>query len=251
MGKKTIMKRREYYVYVWLDPRKQGKYKYGDHKFLHEPLYVGKGTGRRLGTSKHEHNPILQNKLQKMKPIILILFNKLTEKKSIELEKLLISLIGRRVNGGPLCNLTDGGDGISGHIHSKETKLKMSEATKNRKPVSEETKKKISETKTGRKLTKEHIEKIRKSNTGKKRTEEYCKKMSILRKGEKRSEEAKKKMSIAKLGKKQSEETIQKRIAFLKGKKMTDQFKLKISKGIKQHWLYRKENKIFPYNTPN
>lgn len=38
----------KFYVYVYLDPRKPGKYKYGEYEFDYEPFYVGKGTGRRI-----------------------------------------------------------------------------------------------------------------------------------------------------------------------------------------------------------
>ena len=40
----------QFYTYVYLDPRKSGKYKYSEYKFDYEPFYVGKGCGNRYIT---------------------------------------------------------------------------------------------------------------------------------------------------------------------------------------------------------
>ena len=37
-----------FYVYAYLDPRKPGKFKYGEYEFTHEPFYIGKGTKSRI-----------------------------------------------------------------------------------------------------------------------------------------------------------------------------------------------------------
>jgi len=139
----------EYYVYVYLDPRKLGIYAYGEYEFDHEPIYVGKGKRKRAYYFE-KRNPVLKNKLAKFgKPIVKILVEKVAEAKALKLEKTLIALIGRFDLGeGPLCNLTDGGEGASGCIRSEEFKQNLRNRT-----VSEETRKKLSDGAIGKKKT--------------------------------------------------------------------------------------------------
>ena len=174
-----------YYVYVYLDPRKPGVYKYsGDFKFNFEPFYVGKGKKRRMKhhiweaktESQHWCNPHKKAKIKKiisqnLKPEIKIIFETDNEREAFEKEKNTIAAIGRHPIG-PLTNMTDGGDGISGYKQSEETKRKIGQ-----------------------------------SNSGKKRTKDQLKSMSERVKGSnhpfyggKRSEEVKKKVSIANSG---------------------------------------------------
>ena len=35
---------KKYYVYIYIDPRKPGKFKYGEYEFDYEPFYIGKGS---------------------------------------------------------------------------------------------------------------------------------------------------------------------------------------------------------------
>ena len=63
LRKRDKMKSFEFYVYIWLDPRKLGKYVYGNYEFDHEPIYVGKGKGGRLNDLTRHWNPILRNKM--------------------------------------------------------------------------------------------------------------------------------------------------------------------------------------------
>jgi len=117
-----------YYVYVYLDPRKPGKYVYGDYCFLYEPFYVGKGTGYRFlelkrGRNKHFKNKIKKINKCKLSPIVIKIKENIINEESINLEIRLINLIGRKdLSKGSLINFTDGGEGTSGYKYSKETR---------------------------------------------------------------------------------------------------------------------------------
>ena len=159
-------------------------------------------------------------------------------------------------------NMTIGGEGISGLIHTNESKRKMSIAQKG-KIVSEETKKKMSTSSKGKnkgkipwnkgiphseetlkKISlsllgkpsamkgKKHSEetklKLSKANTGKKHTEETKEKLSKVGKGRVHSIETKKKMSIAQMGKTFSEETRKRMGIAQKGKIISNSTREKI-----------------------
>jgi len=126
-----------YYIYIYLDPRKSGQYCYKDFCFLSEPMYIGKGKGKRykeVGSKKRSQ--LFINKINKIKqsglePIVFKLYENLNENQSFELEKNLIKEIGRiDLNFGSLLNMTDGGEGISGFTFSKFSKIKMSNSQK-------------------------------------------------------------------------------------------------------------------------
>lgn len=169
-----------YYVYVFLDSRKPGEYKYGKYKFEYEPFYVGKGSGKRI--FKHLQDKAKSNlhKYRKIKkiiketgkePIYLKIKENLAEKNAFELEARIIKKIGRfDLKTGPLTNLIDGGCGGSGSANvtpksrkkmgdftrgktfeeiygkekAKEIKLKIAEANKKRE-FSEEQRNKVSD----------------------------------------------------------------------------------------------------------
>lgn len=119
----------KYYVYVFTDPRKPGKFIYGDFIFDHEPFYVGKGCGTRPrqhlkdSSLSAKYNIIKNGKLnniieQGFNPLdyCIIAFNNLTNDDALQKEMDVIKLIGRIISkNGPLSNLTDGGDGTSGY----------------------------------------------------------------------------------------------------------------------------------------
>jgi len=124
-----------FYIYVYLDTRKPGKFIYGDYCFLYEPFYVGKGKGKRLmiisNRSYYFKNKINKIKVSGLELLVLKLKENLNEEESFILESELIKLIGRKdLNEGSLINFTDGGEGASGCIPSEETRKLMSEKRK-------------------------------------------------------------------------------------------------------------------------
>ena len=128
----------DYYVYIYLDSRKPGKFVYGEFEFDYEPFYVGKGKGDRF--RRHlffykKYKTHFYLKLKKIieegfQPIILKHFEELTEEESFLKERNLIEIIGREISGGPFVNQSDGGEGQSGFKHKLETRTKISESLK-------------------------------------------------------------------------------------------------------------------------
>jgi hypothetical protein len=157
MNKNQTLFMNDFYVYIYLDTRKSGKFIYGDLEFEYEPIYVGKGRGDRYKRHFQFYNLYKSHFYSKLKnileegfePIILKKYENLTETESFKKERELIEIIGRKSKGGPLTNQSDGGEGQSGFIHNEETKSKISESLKNNKEFqdymkTEEYRKKIS-----------------------------------------------------------------------------------------------------------
>jgi len=151
-----------FYVYALLDPRKPGRYEYGDICFLYEPFYIGKGTGRR--TSRHlsrdrlKSNTPKNQKIKKLlssnlKPIEQIFISNLNSDDALKIEIDMIKFIGRKDTGkGILTNTADGGEGAScGHIVKNSTRKKISNSLKGKN--------------VGRKLTKSWKQKIKDNNS--------------------------------------------------------------------------------------
>lgn len=118
----------KFYVYVYLDPR--------PGKGL-QPIYVGKGTVDLDRASYHWErrcvNPFLQSVLDKIRaaglvPQITIAAYMENEDEAFAMERDLIAQYGRRdLRTGSLCNLTDGGQGVSGLKYSEERLRKARE----------------------------------------------------------------------------------------------------------------------------
>ncbi len=99
------------------------------------PLYVGKGKGRRwlehglpsrVGRSSYLQKVINKAREQGLELPRLKLAENLTEQKAFEYERAFIAAIGRVAHGGPLANLTDGGEGASGAIFTDDHRSKLS-----------------------------------------------------------------------------------------------------------------------------
>lgn len=105
----------EYYVYVFLDPRKKGNFVYDNVSFEYEPFYVGKGKGDRIQNSLHDVNNS-KNKTQLIHeiissglyPISLKLYNNVSNENAYKLERELIRKIGRLNENSVLVNITKG-----------------------------------------------------------------------------------------------------------------------------------------------
>lgn len=188
------------------------------------PCYVGKGKDDRwlchfkIGAAHtNRHLARIIAKAGGMLPKIKFREG-LTEAEALALEVALIAAIGREARGGPLVNLTDGGDGVSGMRHSveaktairtkmlgrvisKETRLKISAATLG-KVVSEETRAKIGAASATKTHSDETKRKIGDAQRGKYRvfSEAHCAKLSAARKGTKLTESHKAAIAAAQIG---------------------------------------------------
>ena len=208
----------DYYIYFYLRSRDSAIGKAGT------PYYVGKGKGRRAYHTGHSYA------VPKDKNNIVFVLNNLTEEQAFQNEIDFISWYGRVDSGnGILRNLTDGGEGMSGWVHSEETKRKIGEANKGKlnymfgKTRSEETKRKIGEASKGKILSEETKRKIGESNKGK-----TC------------SEETKRKIGEANKGK----------LNYMFGKTHSEESRRKIGEASKLYWQNKKilKENILPFD---
>jgi len=194
---------KEFYIYVYLDPRIIGEYKYDKYIFNNEPFYIGKGSGLRfkdhVKKSRLENNKqnFLKNRKIKsilkdnLNPIIKIIFKSTNEKMVLLEEIKIIKLIGRKIlNTGTLTNLTDGGDGCENRFITEEFRKKQSDIMKSyykAHPPTKETNDKISKTLLSRKIirSEETKNKIGVANKNRKFSDEYIKVLKKIRKGPK------------------------------------------------------------------
>ena len=177
-----------------------------------EPFYIGIGSDNsyKRANDKHGRNKIWNDIVTKTNYEVEILCDNISWEKALIKEIEFISIYGRiDKQNGTLSNLTDGGEGALGNIHTEETKQKLSNRFKGTKhtkesidkireagkrPCSEETKRKISQANKGQIITKEQVEKTRLANTGKKRTEATKEKIRLGNTGKKYSLETREKI---------------------------------------------------------
>ena len=137
---------KRFYVYYYLRP--DGS-----------PYYVGKGSGNRVSVSSR------RGCQKPSDEYITIVKDDLTEEESFGLEMTLIKFWGRKDNGtGILRNLTDGGEGCSGMVHSEETRRVISEKRQKQvfsSEVIERRNQSISESRRGVVVPYENKEKVR------------------------------------------------------------------------------------------
>jgi hypothetical protein len=133
---------KKFYVYIYLDPRKPGLYKYqvGRRilKLSYGPFYAGKGNGDRY-KGPHNSQRYLKNKINKIYSATggsykVFKFYCSSEENALLIEKLLINTIGRKDLGlGPLVNLTDGGEGCSNPSNRTRERMGRSHTGKPKK----------------------------------------------------------------------------------------------------------------------
>ena len=147
-----------------------------------EVFYIG------IGNNKRAYNKINRNIhwkriVNKYEYRVEILSDNLTWENAQEAEIQLIKLYGRiNLKTGPLCNMTDGGEGCVGHVYSEKTIERFKEIGRQR-------------------MTEKYKQYMLSFNIGKFVSEETRKKSSIANKGRKNSELSKLNISKGKINK--------------------------------------------------
>jgi hypothetical protein len=135
-------------------------------KDLNVPFYVGIGKNLNRAYSKSNRNNHWLSIVQKTEYDVQIILDEIDYEFAKEKEKEFIDLYKRKVDGGTLCNITKGGDGVLGIVHSEEARKKMGEPNKG-KTISEWHRKRISEFHTGKVVAKQTKEKMSEKMSGK------------------------------------------------------------------------------------
>jgi hypothetical protein len=134
---------------------------------LNVPFYIGIGNSISRAYSKTHRNKYWISIVGKTSYEIEILFDNITYGFAKEKEKEFIDLYKRKEDGGTLCNITRGGDGVLGIKHTKEAREKMGAPNKG-KTISEWHKKRISEFHKGKIISEETKRKMSEKAKGEK-----------------------------------------------------------------------------------
>jgi group I intron endonuclease len=128
------------------------------------------------------------------------------------LEKFYIKTLETKLPSG--YNMTDGGEGVCGFKHTKETKIQLAALS------------------TGRKHAQKTIDKMKKQRAD----PEFRAKQSATQKGKKHTAETRAKMTLAHKGKKRSPESVAKSNAAHRGKKPTAETLAKMRESHRRWW---------------
>lgn len=144
-----------------------------------EVFYIGIGLSKnyRRAYSKCNRNKLWRHVVNKHGYAVDILLTDLSWEEACDIEKHLISKIGRRdIKTGSLVNMTDGGDGVVGLVVTDERREKQSKALKGRfvgelhpmygKKLSDDVRRKMSESSKGYKHTENTKNKLSKLKSG-------------------------------------------------------------------------------------
>ncbi len=175
------------------------------------PIYVGKGTGNRWKNHlRYSSNLLLRRVVRKYGsnlPIVIVR-QQLTHNDAYKIEIAFIAAIGRVKDGGPLYNLTDGGDGVIG--------------------LEPESIEKMRQAKLGTKASEDTREKMSKAHTGLIRSPEHCKAQSIALLGVPKTKKHRKAMSV---GAKRRDRSAG----------YSDEHATAIAKGVTAYWEQRRQ----------
>lgn len=124
----------DYYVYVYLNQLKGGKWTFQNHVFDFQPFYVGKGKKERetshlfpsnLKSLNHKNNTIKEIVRESGEvPVHLRIYENLSNDDAIKIEAEFIKKFGRVNNeSGILTNMTDGGEGVNNFVDKNVSKI--------------------------------------------------------------------------------------------------------------------------------
>lgn len=225
----------DFYVYV------------ADHPVTGEPVYVGKGRGKRKDqhnaaalSGKHS-NPHLANIIRKHGPLdFVVVRSGLSEVEAFETEVALIAHFGRTNNKtGSLSNKTNGGDGATGIIMTVEARAKLRAAHLG-KTLTAEHRAKVSAAGKGRKYSAEVRAKMSETQRNRVLSPEAKANIIARHKGKFVSDETRKRISAAQKARPRTEadrETLRKMHAANIGVVPTKEHRAKISAALKARML--------------